>query len=103
MPQADGDFVGLNCRQRESIEHDTLVMKPIPRGDDLEAPGDAFSFVIHQGQYVLAGVDVQRLLVKSVRFSKVSAIEMPVNRGFPATVDGLENRAAATAIELAAE
>ena len=25
MPQADGDFVGLDCCQRESIEHDTLV------------------------------------------------------------------------------
>ena len=52
-------------------------------------------FVIHQGQYVLAGVDVQRLLVKSVRFAKVLAIEMPVERGFPAAVNGLENRAAA--------
>ena len=25
VPQADGDFVGLDCCQRESIEHDTLV------------------------------------------------------------------------------
>ena len=25
MAQADGDFVGLDCCQRESIEHDTLV------------------------------------------------------------------------------
>ena len=101
MTQADGDFVGLYCRQRESIEHDTLVTKPIPRGDDLEASRDAFPFVIHHGQYVLAGVDVQRLLVKSVRFAKVSVIEMPVNRRFPASMNGLENRASAAAVELA--
>ena len=47
-------------------------------------PRDAFSFVIHHSQYVLAGVDVQRLLVKSVRFAKVSVIEVPTNCRIPA-------------------
>src|SRR5207344_1525902 len=62
----------------------TPSLKAIPRGDDLEAPRDAFPLVIHHGQYVLAWVDVQRLLVKSVRFPKVLAIEMPIDGRFPA-------------------
>ena len=81
----------------------TPSLEALPRGDDLEAPRDAFPFVIHHGQYVLAGVDVQRLLVKSVRFPKVSVIEMPVDRGFPASMNCLENRASAAAVELLRE
>ena len=68
--------------------------------EDLEASRDPLSFVVHQGQYVPARVDVQRLLMKSVRFSKVSVIEMPVDRGVAVPVHGLEHRAAATAVEL---
>ena len=75
-------------------------MIALPRGDDLEAPGDAFPFVIHHGQYVLAGVDVQRLLVKSVRFPKVLAIEMPIDRGLTPAGNRLEYRATTLSIEL---
>src|SRR5687768_11536721 len=67
--------------------------------DHLEAPCDAFTGVIHEGQYVLARLHVQRLLVKSVRLPKVSAIEMPVERGVAAACHGLQNRAAAYTVE----
>src|SRR5262245_27154034 len=69
-------------------------------GQHLEAPCDAFTGVIHEREYVLARFDVQRLLVKSVRFAKVSAVEMPVERGLGAARDGLEHRPALFAVEL---
>src|SRR5689334_5470913 len=77
----------------------TPSWKALPRGDDLEASRDAFSFVIHHGQYVLAGIDVQRLLVKSVRFPQVLTVEMPIDRGLATAGNRLENRATALAIE----
>jgi len=45
MPQTDGDFVGLNRRQRKSIEHDSLVpgkgvVSLVARGEYLEAARD---------------------------------------------------------------
>jgi hypothetical protein len=81
MPQADCDFVGFYRGQRKSIEHDTLVVSLVARGEDLEAPCDPFALIIDQREYVLARVDVQRLLVKSVRFAQVSIIQVPINRG----------------------
>jgi hypothetical protein len=80
MTQADG-LRRFLLFELESIEHDTLVATLFARGEDLEASCDPFSPVIDHGQYVLAGVDVQRLLVKSVRFAKVSAVDMPVEAG----------------------
>src|SRR6185295_15356517 len=68
MTQADGDFVGFYRFELESIEHDTLEATLVMRGEDLKAPCDPFPPVIDHGQYVLPGLDVQRLLVKSVRF-----------------------------------
>src|SRR5262245_56074420 len=101
MTQADGDFVGFYRFELESIEHDTLEATLVMRGEDLKAPCDPFPPVIDHGQYVLPGVDVQRLLVKSVRFSKVSAVDMPVEPGIAAAGNGLENRASAHAVEFA--
>ncbi len=69
-------------------------------GEHLKASGDPLSLVVHERQYVLARVDVQRLLVKSVRFAKVSVVEMPINRGIPLAVDRFEHRASTAAIEL---
>src|SRR5207344_2557986 len=50
----------------------------ITGGQHHEAPCDAFTGVIHHGEYVLAGLYVQRLLVKSVRFAQVSVVDVPV-------------------------
>src|SRR5688572_15018317 len=101
MTQADGDFVGFYRFELESIEHDTLDATLFMRGEDLKVSCDPFPLVIDHSQYVLAGVDVQRLLVKSVRFAKVSAVDMPVEPGIAAARNGFKYRASTLSVELA--